>query len=94
MWYLYILKCINDSFYTGITKDITNRLEKHNSGHGARYTRFNRPVQLVYFESHKTESEVRKREREIKRWNRNKKLELVKGFPSERLTAILRISGQ
>lgn len=47
MWYLYVLRCNDDSFYTGITTDVQRRLEEHQSGQGARYTRAHRPVTLV-----------------------------------------------
>ena len=94
MWYLYILKCRNNSYYTGITTDIPTRIDKHNSGKGAKYTRTHRPVRLVYFEELETEREARKRESEIKSWRREMKERLVGGFPSERLSDVLRISGQ
>jgi len=94
MWYLYILECNDGSYYTGITTDIPNRIEVHNNGKGAKYTRTHRPVKLVYYEECKSESEVRKREREIKGWRREKKEHLINGFPSSALASLLRISGQ
>jgi len=94
MWYLYILRCSDDSFYTGVTTDIPNRIEKHNSGKGAKYTRANRPVSLVYYETHDTERDAKRREREIKSWRREKKGRLICGFPSERFSEALRIYGQ
>lgn len=78
MWYLYIIECANGAYYTGITKDLAQRLEKHNSGKGAKYTRTNRPVKLVYHENHKSESEARKREAEIKKWRRDQKENLIR----------------
>ena len=72
MWYLYILECKDGSYYTGITKDIPRRIEMHNAGKGARYTRSHRPVKLVYFAEYEIESEVRKREVEVKSWRREK----------------------
>jgi len=94
MWHLYILRCNDDSYYTGITTDIAKRIEGHNSGKGAKYTRAHRPVSLVYYEKYETEREARKRESEIKSWRREKKEQLICGFPSERLSDVLRICGQ
>jgi len=82
MWYLYILECKDGSYYTGITKDIPRRIEKHNAGKGARYTRSHRPVKLIYFEEYEIESEVRKRELEVKSWRREKKERLIRECPS------------
>ena len=92
MWYLYILECNDGSYYTGITKDIPGRIEKHNTGKGAKYTRSHRPVKLVYFEEYEIESGVRKRELELKGWRREKKERLIRGFPSSILKDFLRIS--
>lgn len=47
MWYLYVLRCGDDSFYTGMTNDVARRLAEHQAGHGARYTRAHRPVALA-----------------------------------------------
>jgi putative endonuclease len=93
-WYLYILQCNDNSFYTGVTKDLRSRVERHNLGQGAKYTRSRRPVKLIYYEEHVTESDVKRREFEIKGWRREKKERLVRGFPSKRLGNALRISGQ
>jgi predicted GIY-YIG superfamily endonuclease len=93
MWFLYILECNDGSLYTGVTKELANRLKRHNSGKGAKYTRSHGPVRLVYFEEFRTESEVRRREGELKGWRREKKQDLISGFPSERLSDVLRISG-
>jgi len=93
-WRLYILRCSDGSYYTGVTTDIANRLEVHNSGKGAKYTRSRRPVKLVYFEDCESEAHARRREVEVKGWRRSKKEELIRGFPSERLDDFLRTSGQ
>jgi putative endonuclease len=93
MWYLYILECNNNTYYTGVTTNIPSRIERHNSGQGAKYTRSHRPVRLVYFEEFRTESEVRRRERELKGWRREKKQKLIDGFPSSVLSDFLGISG-
>ncbi|MBN1212586.1 MAG: GIY-YIG nuclease family protein [candidate division Zixibacteria bacterium] len=79
-WCLYILRCRDGSFYTGVTVDLKKRLEKHNAGRGAKYTRGRRPLKLVYIESAPTERTARCREREIKSWRRKKKAALINGF--------------
>ena len=78
VWKVYLVECSDGSLYTGITVDLDNRIKTHNNGRGARYTRSRLPVKLVWSENHKTESAVRKREAEIKKWPREKKTELVK----------------
>ena len=77
-WYLYILRCADDSFYTGIALDINARLEKHNSGKGAKYTKTRRPCELIYFEKCPPGRNLaQKRERAVKKLSRAKKEELV-----------------
>ena len=77
-WYLYILRCADDSFYTGIALDINARLEKHNSGKGAKYTKSRRPCELIYFEECLPgRSLAQIRERAVKKLSRAKKEELV-----------------
>lgn len=94
MWFVYILKCRDGSYYTGVTKDITARLEKHNAGKGAKYTRTKRPCAVVYAEKHPDEHTARRREIEIKTWRHAKKEELVNGFPVSALDWLLKISKQ
>lgn len=78
MFFTYILECIDGSLYIGSTNDIEKRLYTHNNlKSGAHYTKIRRPVKLVYKENHKTYSEARKREGELKRLTREKKLELI-----------------
>lgn len=78
-WYVYIVECADGSFYTGITIDLDRRLNEHNYSFklGAKYTRSRRPVRLVYKEEKLDRSDASKREAQIKRYTRNKKLELV-----------------
>lgn len=78
MCFVYILKCADDSLYTGWTNNLDKRMDTHNSGNGARYTRGRLPVELVYFESYKTRGEAMRRESKIKRMNRSQKIELIK----------------
>lgn len=75
--FIYIVKCKDDSLYTGYAKDVTQRVAKHNNGQGAKYTKIRRPVQLVYQEMFDTKSEALKREYEIKTYTRQQKLELI-----------------
>ena len=77
MWYIYILQCSDGSLYTGSTTDIPRRLNEHNSGKGGNYTRIRRPGKLLFTESHQNRSEAQKREAQIKRWTKSKKLSLV-----------------
>ncbi len=72
-WTVYMVKCRDGSLYTGMTNSIEDRLEKHNSGKGAKYTRSRLPVRLVWSKMVKTESAARKLEAEIKKWTRLEK---------------------
>jgi len=79
LWFVYILKCSDDTLYTGITIDLNRRVDEHNnSPKGAKYTRIRRPLELLYFEEVKDKSSASKREIEIKKLSRAQKLELVK----------------
>ena len=75
--FIYIVRCKDGSLYTGYAKDIEQRIAKHNSGQGAKYTKIRRPVELVYQEMFDTKSEAMKREYEIKTFSRQKKLQLI-----------------
>lgn len=66
-WYIYILRCADDSLYTGIARDLSTRLALHNAGKGAKYTRGRGPVTLVYSERAGSRSEALQREHAIKR---------------------------
>lgn len=71
---LYILKCSDDTYYTGIAVDVEKRFHEHNtSDKGAKYTRYRRPVTLMYQESCKDKSSALKREIAIKRMKRSTK---------------------
>lgn len=77
-YFVYVLECSDGSLYTGITKNITKRIEEHNtSDKGAKYTKARRPVKLLYEESSLDRSSASKREYEIKKLSRSKKLQLV-----------------
>ncbi len=79
-YYVYMLLCENDSFYTGYTKSIKSRLRLHRNGKGARYTRLHKPKTLVYVEQFGSRSEAMKKEKNIKRLNHNQKSELVQKY--------------
>ena len=76
-YYVYLLKCSDGSFYCGYTDNVEKRVETHNSGKGAKYTRSRRPVELVYFEKFDTKGAAMKRECEIKKLTREQKSELI-----------------
>ncbi|MEE0109516.1 MAG: GIY-YIG nuclease family protein [Oscillospiraceae bacterium] len=80
VWYLYILRCRDDTLYTGITTDVEKRLEAHSSGRGAKYTRGRGPLELVYRETCGTHSDALKRELAVKRMTRAKKQALIRTF--------------
>ena len=75
--YVYILQCSDKSLYTGVTKDIARRVSEHNRKKGSAYVQAHLPAKLAYKEQHKTKSKALKRESEIKRWTREKKLKLI-----------------
>ena len=79
MWFVYIVRCADKTYYTGIAKDVARRVVEHNADNrlGARYTRSRRPVALVYCEARKTRSGAASREYEIKQLPREKKKTLV-----------------
>jgi len=77
-YFVYIVKCSDKSLYTGITTDISRRILEHNSSDkGAKYTSLRRPVELVYSEASENRSSASKREYEIKKMTKLKKLELI-----------------
>lgn len=78
MNYTYILECADGTLYTGWTNDLDKRLQAHNSGKGAKYTRSRLPVKMVYAESHADKRDAMRREHEIKQLARNEKLTLIK----------------
>ena len=79
MYYVYILRCSDDSFYVGSTRDLSNRVNAHNVGRASAYTLKRRPVCLMYSESYHTQSEAIRRERQLKRWSAEKKKSLISG---------------
>jgi predicted GIY-YIG superfamily endonuclease len=72
-WFVYILRCADDTLYTGITTDLDRRCEQHNAGTASRYTRSRLPVKMVYHETQATRSLALKRELAIKAMSRQEK---------------------
>lgn len=83
MHYVYIIRCSDESLYTGYTVDLEKRLESHNQGIGAKYTRGRLPVELCFFEKYESKVEAMRREYRIKQLSREKKLELIGGNKNE-----------
>lgn len=77
-WIVYLLRCADDSLYTGMTNDVNRRCKQHNAGTASRYTRSRRPTTLVYQETQAGRSEALKREAEIKTFSRRKKELLIR----------------
>ncbi len=80
MIFVYIVRCNNGSYYTGITYDIQKRILEHNSGLTTSITKSRRPVELVYKEEFDDRIKAAQREREIKGWSRVKKENLINGL--------------
>ena len=76
LYYVYMLRCADDTIYTGITTDLERRVRVHNDGKGAKYTRTRTPVELVYSEPFESKSEALKREWQIKKLSRSDKLQM------------------
>ena len=77
MYYVYLLMCSDNSIYCGITDSLEKRLKTHNNAKVAKYTRTRLPVRLIYSETAENKSAALKREYEIKKYSRKKKLELI-----------------
>lgn len=73
----YILRCSDGTLYTGWTNNIEKRLEAHNAGQAAKYTRCRTPVELVYLETHETKQEAMRQEALIKKLTRKEKEDLI-----------------
>ena len=85
MNYTYIVKCSDETFYTGWTNDLEKRIEMHNSGKGAKYTKARLPVELVYYEAFDTKEEAMSREGHIKRRSRSEKQKLIEAADLKKL---------
>ena len=88
MDYTYILQCKDGTYYTGWTNNITKRINDHNEGKGAKYTKGRGPLTLVYVELFDSKNEALKREAAIKKLTRLKKQELIKNCPLKEIDNI------
>ncbi|MEI8343856.1 MAG: GIY-YIG nuclease family protein [Candidatus Moraniibacteriota bacterium] len=80
LWQVYILKCVDETLYAGVTTDLARRVDEHNSSAlGAKYTSGRRPVKLVYVRSFADRSAACKEESRIKKLSREEKLKLIQG---------------
>lgn len=77
MNYMYILRCSDDTLYTGWTNNLEKRLKAHNSKKGAKYTKNRLPAELLYYEEFETKQEAMSREWHVKRLSRSNKLKLI-----------------
>lgn len=76
-YFVYMLKCVDGTLYTGYTNDLQKRIRTHNAGKGAKYTRSRLPVKLVYYEIHEDRSSALRREYAIKQFTKIQKLALI-----------------
>lgn len=79
-YYVYILKCSDDSFYTGITNDLEKRLKCHNDGKASKYTRARLPVEIVYIEETQGRGPAQSREYVLRNLKRQEKIKLIDNF--------------
>ena len=84
MWHVYILRCNDSSFYTGIATNVKDRTQRHNNGRASKYTKARRPVELFYTEEFLRKSEARTREIEVKKLSHDNKKRLIKFGPGYR----------
>lgn len=90
MYYIYILECVDKSgrktLYTGYTNSLKRRYDEHSNGNGAKYTK-NKKLELVFYQTFKSQKQAMQRELEIKKYSRKKKEKLIKDiFSNELLT--------
>ncbi|MCK5014116.1 MAG: GIY-YIG nuclease family protein [Candidatus Omnitrophica bacterium] len=76
-WFVYIVECRTKDLYVGVAKNVKQRIDLRNKGRACRYTKFRGPVRLKYSEVHENYGLARKRERQVKKYSRVKKLALV-----------------
>ena len=90
-WFCYLVRCKDDSLYVGVATNVEERIERHNQGFGAVFTAKRRPVMLLWKKQYPDQRSARNRERELKGWRREKKLELVAS--GQTLRPLARFSG-
>jgi putative endonuclease len=77
-WFVYMLRCSDDTLYTGVTTDVARRVSEHNgTTKGAKYTKARQPVELVYFKKAKDRSSAQIKEAELRKLTRSQKIELI-----------------
>lgn len=76
-WFVYIAECSDSTLYVGVAKDVNKRINVHNTTNRCRYTRFRKPLKLKYKKECSNYNAARKKEREIKKFSRKKKLALI-----------------
>lgn len=84
--FAYMLRCGDNTIYSGYTNNLQKRIQAHNSGKGAKYTSARLPVKLIYFEEFETKSNAMKREAQLKRLSKAEKEKLASSFNSYRLS--------
>lgn len=82
IWFVYLARCADGTLYCGISKDVRRRIERHNAGRGARYTRVRRPVTLAWMFPAGTHGEALRLERSIKRLTKSAKERLIATAPA------------
>ncbi|MGV7930665.1 MAG: GIY-YIG nuclease family protein [Spirochaetota bacterium] len=87
MAYMYILKCVDNTYYTGSTVNLERRLQEHQNQQGAYYTSKRLPLELVYYEEYSRIEEAFNREKQVQGWSRKKKEALIEAR-SEELPAL------
>lgn len=80
---MYILRCSDESYYTGSTTNLELRIVQHQNGQGANYTKKRLPVKLVYYEEYQRIDEAFYREKQVQGWSRKKKQALINGWEDE-----------
>ena len=81
--WMYILKCSDDSYYTGSTNNLDRRLEEHQSGNGANHTKKRLPISIVYLEEFQRIDRAFYREKQVQGWGRQKKEALINKIPEK-----------
>ncbi|MFA7253767.1 MAG: GIY-YIG nuclease family protein [Patescibacteria group bacterium] len=78
-WYVYIIECLDKTYYTGMTWNVANRLDQHVSGLGSKYTGKHGVSKLAYYEEFNDLEMARNREKQLKGWSQEKKRKLISG---------------
>lgn len=83
MWFVYIVQCSDNTYYTGISKDVFARVATHNAGKGSKYTRSRLPVRLLWTQQCEDHSTALRLELNIKKLSRKQKEEIVNARPTK-----------